>query len=151
MSDPAPLPSVGLVLGAAVTNQGGDAAYLPSVGLLLAAAAANQGGYAAPLPHIGLLLGDAAQIVGRRPRRSRTKFLPPADGPEETPAQAKPAAQEPKAGLVDRDAMTLIVETVAADGARRMQQKARVAAAKRRMEIQTHNAGALERVLAEWF
>ena len=84
---------------------------------------------------------DAA-VSGRRVRRSRTKFLPPAADPEQ---QEKPA--EKTEGLVSEEAMTLLIQDKAGKAIR----KARVSATKRRIEIASHNVKALESTLMEWF
>lgn len=79
-------------------------------------------------------------ITGRRGRRTKTRFLPPAE-PEvqETPQEAT--------GLVSEEAMTLLIQDQAGKAIR----KARVSATKRRLEIQNHNVKALESTLMEWF
>lgn len=89
-------------------------------------------------------------VTGRRVRRSRTKFLPPAVE-QQTTEQPPAAPQRPKTGLVTGDAMTLLVETVTAEGVKESKRKARVAVEKRRLEIQAHNVKALDSALLAWF
>ncbi len=80
-------------------------------------------------------------MSGRRSRRTKTRFLPPAE-PEQ---QEKPA--EKAEGLVSEEAMTLLIQDQAGKAIR----KARVSATKRRIEIVSHNVKALESTLMEWF
>ena len=113
----------------------GQAAALSQPARVMSAAA---GAFTLDGKDAALQLGSG--MVGRRGRRTKTRFLPPAE-PEvqETPQEAT--------GLVSEEAMTLLIQDQAGKAIR----KARVSATKRRLEIQSHNVKALESTLMEWF
>ena len=136
-------------LGALTSSATGTVAITGAVsktlGTLSLSAAGFSGGaisgeLTATLGGLALSAQGGSGLTGRRGRRTKTRFLPPAE-PEvqETPQETT--------GLVSEEAMTLLIQDQAGKAIR----KARVSATKRRLEIQNHNVKALESTLMEWF
>jgi len=129
-----------------------------ATGDLVADAASVAGAAVHPVAHdaSGALEAGSAQVSGsaandvvsdepsgRIVRRRRTKFPKPPEAPEvvETPEEPKPVA--PSSVL---DGMQLVVEQ-----ANKAIKKARVASAKRRLQIDQEDERAIEKALLEWF